>query len=148
MMISTKGRYALRVMVDLAQHEQDGYLSLKDIAERQHISMKYLEMIVGCLNKAGLVVSLRGKNGGYKLAKPAAVCTVAEVIRATEGSLTPVKCPACEGSHCEQADSCYTFPVWKELDRVVEEYLSSVTVFDLIKDGEKTSVTGAGACQQ
>lgn len=147
MMISTKGRYALRVMVDLAQHEQDGYISLKDVAERQHISMKYLEMIVGCLNKAGLVLSLRGKNGGYRLAKAAAECSVADVIRATEGSLTPVKCPACEGSGCEQSDSCYTRPVWQELDRIVEEYLSGITVADLIQDGVKPPFTGTGACQ-
>ncbi|MBQ7983042.1 MAG: Rrf2 family transcriptional regulator [Clostridia bacterium] len=147
MLISTTGRYALRVMLDLAQHETDGFISLRDVAERQHISMKYLEMITGCLNRAGLVRSLRGKNGGYCLAVPADQCTVSAVVRATEGSLTPVKCPACEGSTCEQSDGCYTLPVWQKLDQIVEEYLSSVTLADLLKNGEKPPITGAGACQ-
>lgn len=147
MMISTKGRYALRVMVDLAQHEEDGFISLKDVAKRQHISMKYLEMIVGCLVRAGLVLSLRGKNGGYRLAVAPAECTVAAVVRATEGSLTPVKCPVCEGSHCDQADSCYTLPVWQKLDQVVEEYLESVTLTDLLGEGSRPPISGTGACQ-
>lgn len=147
MMISTKGRYALRVMLDLAQHKEEGYISLKDVARRQHISMKYLEMITGCLNRAGLVTSLRGKNGGYRLALEPEKCTVAAVVKATEGSLTPVKCPACEGSTCDQADSCYTLPVWQKLDQIVEEYLSSVSVADLLGDGDKPPISGAGACQ-
>lgn len=137
MMISTKGRYALKVMTDLAQHGEEGYISLKDIADRQHISMKYLEMIAGCLNRAGLVNSLRGKNGGYRLAVPAGKCTVADVIHASEGNLTPVRCPACEGEHCEDAADCCTLPVWQKLDQIIEDYLQSVSLADLAAEGKE-----------
>ena len=148
MMISTKGRYALRVMLDLAQHEEEGYISLRDVADRQHIAMKYLEMITGCLNRAGLVVSQRGKNGGYRLAEPPEKCSIAMIVKATEGSLRPVKCPACEGSPCDQSDSCYTLPVWQHLDQMVEDYLSSVSVADLLAEGTKPPISGEGACQE
>lgn len=132
MMISTKGRYALRVMIDLAQHEDEGFQSLKSVAERQCISMKYLEMIVAILNRGGFVQSLRGKEGGYKLTKPAAEYTVGSVIRLAEGSLAPVACLDCTEDACERADHCLTLPMWKKLDDTINSYLDSITVSDLI----------------
>ncbi len=132
MNITSKGRYALRVMTDLAQHPDDGYISLKTIAERQNVSMKYLEMIVGCLKKAGLVESTRGKEGGYRLAGKADACSVGEILRCTEDTLSPVACIK-EGSvDCEKAGACLTLPMWKELDDLVNDYLDKVTLDDLI----------------
>ena len=125
MMISTKGRYALRVMIDLAQHEDEGFQSLKSVAERQCISMKYLEMIVAILNRGGFVQSLRGKEGGYKLTKPAAEYTVGSVIRLAEGSLAPVACLDCTEDACERADHCLTLPMWKKLDDTINSYLTA-----------------------
>lgn len=130
MMISTKGRYALRVMLDLAQ-QKEGFLSLKDVAEEQNISMKYLEAIVAKLNKSGLVQSHRGKEGGYRLARPAAEISVAEILRSAEGSLVPVACSGLDGAACERADSCRTLPLWRALDRRIDGYLSTVTLEDV-----------------
>lgn len=132
MMISTKGRYALRVMIDLAQSEEDKYISLKDIAERQDISMKYLEMIVSILNKGGLVTSLRGKSGGYKLAKALEDYKLSEILVLTEGSLAPVNCLAEGAEKCEKADKCMTLPVWTGLRDVINEYLDGVSLKDII----------------
>ena len=132
MMISTKGRYALRVMIDLAQHEGEGFLSLKSVAERQDISPKYLEMIVAILNRGGLVISQRGKEGGYRLARPASEILVGEVIRLAEGSLAPVACRDCTDSAWERADSCLTLPMWRKLDGLINEYLDSVSIEDLL----------------
>lgn len=132
MKVSTKGRYALRVMIDLAQHSEDGFISLKEIADRQEISMKYLEMIVGILNRADFVISLRGKSGGYKIAKAANEYTVGSILKATEGNLAPVSCLECAVNQCERADNCITLPMWKELDKVVDDYLENVTIQDLI----------------
>lgn len=132
MMISTKGRYALRVMVDLAQQDDDGYVSLKSVSERQEISLKYLEMIISALNKEGLVNSQRGKEGGYKLAKPAHEYTVGEILRAAEGDLVPVSCLDCGENLCARSDNCMTLPMWQELDRIINEYLDSVKLTDLI----------------
>lgn len=132
MNITTKGRYALRVMIDLAQHPDDGYISLKTIAERQNISMKYLEMIVGCLKKAEIVESTRGKEGGYRLRRTAEEYSIGEILRCSEDSLSPVACIK-EGSvDCEKAGGCLTLPMWKELDDLVNEYLDTVTLDDLI----------------
>ncbi len=131
MMVSTKGRYALRVMIDLAQHEDEGFQSLKSVAERQNISMKYLEMIVAILNRGGFVQSLRGKDGGYKLTRPAGEYTVGSVIRLAEGSLAPVACLDCEDVSCHQADHCLTLPMWRKLDDTINSYLDSITVADL-----------------
>lgn len=133
MMISTKGRYALRVLGDLAMQPKETYISLKDVAERQNISMKYLEAIMAMLYKAGLVESLRGKNGGYRLAKPASEMTVGAVLKVTEGSLAPVAClDPCKEGECEHFSSCITFPVWQKLDQIINDYLESVTVADLL----------------
>jgi Rrf2 family transcriptional regulator, iron-sulfur cluster assembly transcription factor len=132
MKISTKGRYALRIMIDLAQHDNDKYISLKDISERQEISMKYLEMIVGVLNKAGFVLSLRGKSGGYKLAKKPCDYTAGSILKLTEGNLAPVACLECEINQCPRADHCITLPMWQKLGKLVDDYLESITIEDLI----------------
>ena len=131
MMISTKGRYALRVMLDLAD-QAEGYLSLKEIADRQQISVKYLESIAAILNRAGLVRSQRGKDGGYCLARPAKEITAAQVLRLTEGTLSPVACPSLEGNPCQRAETCKTLPLWRVLDETIDRTLSSVTLEDLL----------------
>ena len=132
MMISTKGRYALRVMIDLAQNGDENFVSLKDVAERQNISMKYLEMIVSMLNKGNMVRSQRGKTGGYKLAKTPSEYTVGEILKLTEGTLAPVMCLE-EGAEAgERAKDCVTLPLWKELNHIIDKYLDSVTLDDVI----------------
>lgn len=132
MMVSTKGRYALRVMTDLAVTAGDGYTSLKGIAARQALSLKYLEMIVAILNKSGLVLSQRGKEGGYRLARPADEITVAQVLSLTEGTLAPVSCLDKRSGVCERAGDCLTLPMWKKLDTLIDGYLSQVTIQNLI----------------
>lgn len=134
MMISTKGRYALLVLIDLAQHEEQGNISLKAIAERQHVSMKYLEMIVALLREGGLVLSSRGKEGGYRLARASADIRVSEIIRVTEGSLAMMACPDCgaEGVTCERADMCLTLPMWQRLETLIDGYLSRISIRDLV----------------
>ena len=132
MMISTKGRYALRVMLDLAG-QAEGYLSLKEIADRQQISVKYLESIAAILNRAGLVRSQRGKDGGYCLTRPAKEITAAQVLRLTEGTLSPVACPSLEGNPCQRAETCKTLPLWRVLDETIDRTLSSVTLEDLLR---------------
>ena len=132
MMISTKGRYALRLMIDLAQHREDGYISLKTIAVRQETSMKYLEAIIAQLNKAGMVESQRGKTGGYCLAKSPEAYSVADILLLTEGSLAPVACLTCEEKECSREDFCLTMPMWQQLASLIERYLRCVTLADLI----------------
>lgn len=132
MMITTKGRNALKVMVDLARHEGEGFISLADIAERQRESLKYLEASAKQLSVAGLVVSARGKSGGYKLSRPSGDYTVAEILLSGEGSLAPVSCLE-EGSvPCENAGTCATLPLFKELDDVIMGFLNSKKLTDLI----------------
>lgn len=136
MMISTKGRYALRVMLDLAQQKDEGYISLKSISGRQGISVKYMEMIVAILNKAGFVKSLRGKEGGYRLAKPACEYTVGSILKLTDGSLAPVSClEHCGDSQCGRSGACLTLPMWKKLDVLIDTYLEGITLQDLL-DGK------------
>ncbi len=132
MKISTKGRYALRMLIELATHQEEGFVSLKDISERQGISKKYLEQIVPMLNKSGILRTNRGNKGGYMLAKPANECTVGEILRATEGSLAPVSCLEYEQNDCPRADICATLYVWQGLEKAVNDYLNSVTVQDII----------------
>ncbi|MCR5717089.1 MAG: Rrf2 family transcriptional regulator [Lachnospiraceae bacterium] len=135
MKISTKGRYAIYVMLDLGEHLGEDYISLKDIAERQGISMKYLESIVAMLNKAGLVDSLRGKNGGYRLNRPTSQYPIGEVIKLTEGPLAPVACLSEGTDHvkCAKASECMTLPMWLNLDLLIDQYLSHVTLADLLE---------------
>ena len=132
MMISTKGRYALRVMLDLASQPKEEYISLKAISERQEVSMKYLEAIVANLGKAGMLESLRGISGGYRLNKPAASYNVGDIIRAAEGELNAVSCLEESKGGCNRAGECLTLPLWQKLDRMVAEYLDSVTLEDLL----------------
>ena len=131
MMISTRGRYALRVMLDLATDETGTYVPLDTIARRQGISEKYLESILAALSRAGLVLALRGNGGGYKLNRKPDDYPIGEILRLTEKSLTPVTCLE-EGMDCPQAESCPTLPLWQGLDRVIEEYLMGRTLADLL----------------
>jgi Rrf2 family protein len=133
MMISTKGRYALRIMTDLAQNGEGKYISLKDIANRQEISMKYLEMIVSILHKGGMVTSLRGKSGGYKLTKKPEEYTLGSILKLTEGSLAPVNCLEVGVEACARAEGCITLPLWKNLNRIIDDYLEQYTLKDLIE---------------
>lgn len=133
MMVSSKGRYALRVMLDLSQNESDELVSLKDIAMRQNISMKYLEMIVGILQKGGLLISGRGKKGGYRLAKAPSEYSIGSILKLTEKTLAPVSCPEIGETNCERAEGCITLPMWKKLDGIINQYLESITLEDLLK---------------
>ena len=137
MMVSTKGRYALTVMVDLAKLSDGGYVSLSDIAERENLSMKYLESIISILNKGGLLQSLRGKNGGYKLARSPEEYSINEILLLTEGTLAPVNCIMQEGVQCEKAATCSTLPLWAGLDKVIENYLKGITLEDIIEGNRK-----------
>ena len=132
MKISTKGRYALRLMVDLARHKESGFIALKDVAERQNISKKYLEQIVPVLNGSGLLITNRGNKGGYKLSKPASEYTVGDILRITEGSIAPVSCLETEVNYCDRKDCCQTLFVWEGLYNVVNEYLDGITVQDIL----------------
>lgn len=128
MLVSTKGRYALRVMVDLAEHQADGRIPLKEIAERQGVSEKYLENILSTLVKNKMLSGVRGKGGGYRLTRPAEDYTVGEILRLTEGSLAPVSCLDGGRRGCERVGECATVRVWAELDEMISTYLDSVTV--------------------
>ena len=131
MLISTKGRYALRVMLDLA--EQDGgYVPLAEVAARQGISEKYLEGIIALLSRAGLVKSLRGKGGGYCLARTPEEYTVGEILRITEGSLAPVSCLDDAKNACPRAGECLTLPMWEKLDATISNFLDSVTLASIL----------------
>lgn len=130
MKISTKGRYALRLMVDLAVHREDGYIPIRTISLRQEISEKYLEQIITSLSRAGLVKSVRGSSGGYALSKKADDYSVGEILRATEGSLAPVACVAEDGC-CEKMDYCVTSLVWERLYDAVNSVVNNITLEDL-----------------
>lgn len=132
-MISTRGRYALRVMIDLAEHIDEGYIPLQTIAKRQGISEKYLESILAVLSKAGLLDAVRGKGGGYRLSKPAKEYTAFEVLSLTEGTLAPVTCLE-RGQQCENAVNCRPLPLWQGLDQVIAAYLCSYTLADLTRE--------------
>jgi len=132
-MISTKGRYALRVMIDLAEQNKESYTPLKGIAERQQISKKYLEIIVKELVTAKLLEGVSGKNGGYKLSKPADEYTVGEILEATEGDLSVVACLSCGAEECPRAENCETLPMWSEYNTMVHDFFYSKKLTDLIK---------------
>ena len=135
MLISTKGRYALRVMIDLAEHQSEEFISLKEIAQRQEISEKYLESIIRILVKAKVVESLRGKGGGYRLRKAPEQYTVDSILRLTEESLAPVTCLESNAEACSRSGGCQTLALWQGLDKVIREYLESVTIADLVEQG-------------
>lgn len=132
MLVSTKGRYALRVMLELAQSQPDAYMPLPLIAQRQGISEKYLESIIAILSRAGLVEGLRGKGGGYRLTRSAADYSVGEILRLTEGSLAPVTCLEGAENPCPRAGECTTLPMWQKLDDLINTYLDSVSLSDLL----------------
>ena len=139
MKISTKGRYALRVMIDLAVNDKGAYVSLKDISNRQEVSLKYLEQIMAMLNKAGYVKSIRGNNGGYRLAKLPEEYKVGDILRKTEGDLAPIACV--NGEECSKRENCKTFKFWQGLDNVINEYVDSKTLVDLIKQIKNKELT-------
>ena len=135
-MISTKGRYALRVMVDLAEHRRGGeYLPMREVAQRQEISLKYLEQILPLLTKAGLLEGLQGKGGGYRLCREPDEYSVGEILRAAEGSLAPVSCLECGAKPCRRAAECRTLPVWKEYYRLAEECFNGISLESLMNPG-------------
>lgn len=135
MMVSTKGRYALRVMIDLAQQQREGFLPLKEVAGRQALSEKYLESIIKGLVGGGLLEGVRGKGGGYRLTRKPEEYTVGEILRLMEGGLAPVACLTAEAEACARAEKCATLPMWKGLNQVINEYLDSITLADLITEG-------------
>ena len=131
MLVSTKGRYALRVLIDMAEHPSAGYVPLKEIAQRQGISEKYLESIVKALVKGGVLTGLRGKGGGYRLSRPPEKCTVGAVLRAAEGTIAPIACLAEDAPPCARHGECRTLSMWQGLDQVIREYLEGFTIADL-----------------
>lgn len=133
MKISTKGRYALRMLLDLAKNQGDGYVSLKDIAKRQGISKKYLEQIVSMLNRPDILKTNRGYQGGYRLARSADDYTVGDILRITEGGLAPVACLENDPIECDRAENCETLYVWQGLNKVINEYLDGITLQDIIE---------------
>ena len=133
MKISTKGRYALRMMLDLAEHQGDGYVALKDIAQRQGISKKYLEQIVPTLSRAGFLLTNRGYQGGYRLARRPEDYTARDILRLTEGGLAPVACLDQHPNPCPRCGACATLPMWEGLERVIRNYLDGITLQDLLE---------------
>ena len=139
MKISTKGRYALNVLIDVALHDNGNFVSIKDISQRQDITVKYLEQIVSGLCKAGYLKSMRGNNGGYRLSMEPSECNIGEMLRNVEGNLNPVECVAgIEGIGCPKSEVCATLPFWKGLDKVVNDYINSYTLEDLISPKTKS----------
>ncbi len=133
MMISTRGRYALRVLVDLAEHNDGKYIPMKDVAERQAISLKYLERILPVLTKNDLIVGLHGKGGGYRLCKQPSEYTVGAILRLTEGDLAPVSCLARNAAPCARADGCRTLGMWTEFFAMTNAYFDGITIADLMQ---------------
>jgi len=139
-MISTRGRYALRVLVDLAEHGGGSYLPMKEVANRQEISLKYLERIVPLLTRARLLEGQSGKGGGYRLTRSIDQYSVGEILRLTEGSLAPVTCLEGAENTCPRAGQCHTLPMWEKLDSLINGYLDSVSLADLLKQTDGSSL--------
>ena len=135
LLISTKGRYALRILVDMAEHQRESFITLQEVAERQDISEKYLESIVRELVKNGIVAGQRGKGGGYRLCRPPEQIHVGEVLRCTEGSLAPVACLAEGAVPCSRTARCRTLAFWQGLDQVIRQYADSCTIADMMQSG-------------
>ncbi len=133
MLVSTRGRYALRVMIDLAEHSDGVYVAMKEVAQRQQISLKYLERILPMLVEARLVEGVRGKGGGYRLTREPDEYTLNDILRAAEGDLAPISCLEKNAPPCERAGDCRTLPMWKELNTLITDYLNSKTLADLMK---------------
>lgn len=139
MTVSTKGRYALRVMVDLAEHASGDFIPLRAVAERQNISQKYLEAIMSSLSKAGLVEGAHGKGGGYRLCRAPEEYSVREILEVTEGDLAPVACLKEDAPPCEMAERCRTISMWRELYKMLNNFFDSYTVADLLPGGDNGS---------
>ena len=139
MKISTKGRYSLRMLLDLAEHRNEGFISLKDISERQGISKKYLEQLVTLLNRPDIMRANRGNKGGYMLAKEPAQYTVGQILRIAEGGLHPVSCLEDIPNRCDRSEFCKTLPVWQGLEKAISGYLDGITLQDILDRD-----TGAG----
>lgn len=137
MKISTRGRYALRLMMDLAMSDPGEYITIKSIAERQEISSKYLEQIISVLNRAGYVKSVRGAQGGYKLSRPPEAYTIGMILRQIEGSLVPVACMEEEPNECPRCGQCATLDVWKQLDEAIRGVVDNITLADLAKNQKR-----------
>lgn len=133
MKISTKGRYALRMMADIAEHQKDGYVTLRDVAQRQDISKKYLEQIALHISQAGMLRAVRGYQGGYMLARPASDYTVHSILQVVEGSMAPVTCLQQQPNACERCEICQTLPVWQGLEKLIHDYLSDITLEDVVE---------------
>lgn len=138
MMVSTKGRYGLRVMIDLAEHRNGDYVVLMDIARRQGLSEKYLEGILSVLSRNGFVLALRGRGGGYQLAKAPGEYTIGSILRALEGPLVPVACLGDSCEPCAHAAECRTLPFWTKLGEHIDAFLDNVTLADLLEGGALT----------
>ena len=136
MIVSTKGRYALRVMVCLAQKDAEAYIPLKDIAEAEHISQKYLESIMTTLSKAGFVDAVHVKGGGYRLNRTPENYTIGSILKLTEGSLAPVSCTAQGAAACSRTTCCQTLPMWEKLEKMIDEFFEGITLEDLLKEGK------------
>ena len=134
MIVSTKGRYALRVMVNLARRPAEEFVPLKEIAEAESISQKYLEAIMSVLSKAGFVDAVQGKGGGYRLNRPASAYTVGSILKLTEGSLAAVSCTTQGSSACSRSTCCDTLPMWQKLDRLIQDFFDGITLEDLLSD--------------
>lgn len=142
MKISTKGRYAVRMMIDIAENAGEGSVSLKEISKRQDISIKYLEQIVGSLTRAGMLKSIRGAGGGYMLARSPQKYTIGDILRVTEGDLSPVACLSTDENTCPRAEGCKSLAFWKGLYKAINDYLDSTTLADLAN--EKWNESDAG----
>lgn len=136
MMISTRGRYSLRVMIDLAEHFGEGFIPMKEIADRQGISLKYLERFVPALSKSGFIEGVQGKGGGYRLTKKPEEYTIGEILRVVEGNLAPVSCLECGAEPCPREKECRTILMWKNLQKVINEYFDGITLKDLMRSSE------------
>lgn len=135
MLISSKGRYALRIMLELAEHYGEAFIPMKDMAQQQGISKGYIAQIMPILSKNGLVDSIHGKGGGYRLTRPPQECTVGEILHLTEESLAPVSCLQCDAAPCERAAHCKTLPVWRKMEAITNAYIDSLTLQDIL-DGK------------
>lgn len=133
MKISTRGRYAIRLMLDLAVYYNGDPASLKDIAKRQNVSDKYLEQIVSALHKAGLVKSIRGSHGGYRLSYPPCEYTVGQILKTVEGSMSPMDCVGEQGVDCVNKSTCVSFILWEKLDKAMNEVLEGITLADMVE---------------
>lgn len=133
MLISTRGRYALRVLLDLAEHQGDGYIAMKNVAQRQELSLKYIEKIMPVLSKNSYVEGVHGKGGGYRLAKAPEDYKVGDILRLAEGDLAPVTCLSCNAPKCDRAETCPTLPMWTEFHNMVNNYFDGITLADLMK---------------